>query len=372
MSFSLTIGQSSLKKDILHSLKTAQVAHSQCIIDYDGRGGLALALDYAFSLLYTEIPDSLEKALQHPDLQFIYPVTTSNTVKNKPLCEDYVSDWRNFLQQNIYGSLFDWLAHIGSDNKQGNIGVDHVSELLKSLSLKPYMGGNKVCLIWGAEKMNNQAANKLLKLIEEPPKNTYFFFIIPDEEALIATLRSRSQLIFLPPVKKQMIQDYLTSLGNNDNDAKAISEISQGNIRLATQLSNTNEDIKNIETLLIECLRYSFSAKGNTSIAVPLMQWANKMGSLGRPLQKAFLHYGNDFIRQALLLSYQTPSLVHFKSRTEFSLEKFAPFVNSSNAGELIQLFENSSYAIERNANPKILFTDFCLQLTRLLNKTED
>ena len=101
MGFSLTIGQNNTKAALERSFDENQVPHSQCFVDQGGRGGLALALDCALRLLYPEIPDSLEKALQHPDLHFVYPVTTSASVKNKPLCADYLPEWRAFLKEDL-------------------------------------------------------------------------------------------------------------------------------------------------------------------------------------------------------------------------------------------------------------------------------
>ena len=54
--------------------------------------------------------------------------------------------------------------------------------ILKKINLKAYEGGAKVLIVWLAEMMNNQAANKLLKLIEEPPDKTYFIFITLQKE----------------------------------------------------------------------------------------------------------------------------------------------------------------------------------------------
>jgi len=371
MAFSFTIGQNNAKSALERSLKSKQVPHAQCFIDHGGRGGLALALDCALHLLYPEIPDSLEKALQHPDLHFVYPVTTSDSVKSKPLCADYLPDWRNFLKEDLYGSLTDWLYRIGSDNKQGNIGVEETERLFKSLSLKAYLGKNKVCVLWGLERLNIQAANKLLKLIEEPPKNTYFILVVEDADALLPTIKSRCQELSLPPLRPSEIKGELMALEIDELQANEIAQNAGGNLQWAKQQVLQGEETKEVEALLIECLRCAFKAGGNKAISIELMQWANKAGQMGRPFQKAFLRYGLAFIRQALLLSYQTTPIVTFRSFNNFSLEKFAPFVHSKNAHRLIQLFEESIYSIERNANGKILFTDFCLQLTRLLNTKE-
>ena len=81
------------------------------------------------------------------------------------------------MDENPYFSLFDWLKHIGVENKQGLISVEESAHVLKDLSLKPYESETRIMLIWMPEKMNIQAANKLLKIIEEPPQKTFFYWL---------------------------------------------------------------------------------------------------------------------------------------------------------------------------------------------------
>lgn len=371
MVFAHTIGQERIKQAIRERSERNQTPHAQCFIDNGGRGGLALALDCAFSLLYTEIPDSLTKSIQHPDLQFVYPVSTSTNVKTKPLCSDYIDQWRLFLETNVYGSLSDWLYQIGSENKQGNIGVEETELLFKSLSLKAFLGKNKVCVIWGMERLNLQAANKLLKMIEEPPKNTYFLFVIDDDEKLLPTIKSRCQTILLPPLDAISIKTALVNSGCSSNVAEEVTENAEGNFQWAKQQILDQENSTSLEAMLIDCLRCAFRASGNKSISIDLMQWANNAGQMGRPTQKAFFHFGLRFLRQAMLVSFGSQSLLAYQTMNDFSIEKFAPFVHSRNITALVALFESSLYAVERNANGKILFTDFCLQLTRLLKVKE-
>ncbi len=149
MQFLYSLGQEKIKTALKLAFKKGQVPHAQCFIDPEGRGGLALALECALSLLWDEIPNSKEKAIQHPDLQWVYPVTTSESIKTKPLCKDYREEWVNFLEEDLYQPLSRWLAKIGSENKQGNIGVEEADLLRKNLSLKAYLGKNKVAVLWG-------------------------------------------------------------------------------------------------------------------------------------------------------------------------------------------------------------------------------
>lgn len=371
MQFTHSLGQESVKFALKNAFEKGQVPHAQCFIDQGGRGGLALGLECALSLLWDEIPDSREKALQHPDLHCVYPVSTSANVKNKPMCKDYREDWIGFIQSDLYSPLSDWLLRIGSENKQGNIGVEETEALFKALSLKAFLGKNKVCILWGVDRLNINAANKLLKLIEEPPANTYFILIATNADDLITTIRSRCQMLPLPPLQPTIIEAALIKEGATANEAKNFAIEAQGNWAIAKSLLSSSDQIKELEALLIECLRCSFRTIGNKAIGIELMQWANRMGQMGRPLQKQFLHFGLSFIRQALLLSYQSAEIVTYQPKNAFSLEKFAPFVHSKNASSLICLFEESIYAVERNANGKILFSDFCLELSRLLNMKE-
>ena len=75
------------------------------------------------------------------------------------------------------------------------IRVEDASDILKALALKSYEGGYKIMIVWMVEKMNIDASNKLLKLLEEPPEKTLFLLISENEEDIIQTIRSRCQVL---------------------------------------------------------------------------------------------------------------------------------------------------------------------------------
>ena len=373
------LGQESLKEKLISSLKSSQIPHSQCFIDNSGRGGLALAIAVALEILWSEkdLAPHTNKGkeasffLEHPDLHLVFPVATSASVSSKPKCSDYIKQFRSFVSQTPYGGSNDWMLSIGSENKQGNISVDEIDLLFKALNLKSFSGGAKVCVLWGVDKLNIQSANKLLKLIEEPPNKTFFIFVAANELDLLPTIKSRCQLSSLKPLRTSIIKDELVSEGCEENLAAFYAANAEGSLRKALESFQNIEQQKEYETLFVQCLRGAFKANGNKSVVIDLMSWANTIGALGRTLQKEFLLYSLHFIRQALLVSYQANSLVHFQSLTGFKIEKFAPFVHSGNAQELIELLEETCYAVDRNANGKILFSDFAMRMTRILNKKE-
>src|SRR5690606_42029076 len=94
------------------------------------------------------------------------------------------------------------------------------------------------------------------------------------------------------------------------------------------------------------------------------------VSSIGRENQILFLEHCLAIFRQALLWNYQAKAVVYYKSTVEnFHLEKFPPFINDKNIFEIYDEIKEAIYQIERNANPKILFTDLSIKLTRLIHK---
>ncbi|MDC1081111.1 DNA polymerase III subunit delta', partial [Flavobacteriaceae bacterium] len=179
------------------------------------------------------------------------------------------------------------------------------------------------------------------------------------------------QISTLKPVDADDIKSFLINSNCDERLAEFYATNAEGSLRKALESFQNIEQQKEFEVLFVECLRSSFKASGNKSVVIDLMSWANKIAALGRTVQKEFLLYCLNFIRQALMVSYKAESLINFKSLTGFQIEKFAPFVHSGNAQELIELIEDTAYAVDRNANGKILFSDFALKMTRILNKKE-
>ncbi|MGB0892378.1 MAG: DNA polymerase III subunit delta', partial [Flavobacteriaceae bacterium] len=158
MLFNQIIGQEHIKNHLQESAKNGRIPHAQLFIGKEGSGTLPMAIAYAQFLLcnFSENPEACNikcNKVQHPDLHFAFPVTTNDSVKKHPVSNLFLEEWRQFINEQSYGSLFNWLQHIGVENKQGLIGVDEASSIVKKLKLKSYEGGFKVMIIWMAEKM---------------------------------------------------------------------------------------------------------------------------------------------------------------------------------------------------------------------------
>ncbi len=362
-----TIGQERVKKHLKYLLDSGQVPHAQLFKSVSGYGNLALGIEFALQLLNVVEPlervKSLGENCQHPNLHFIYPVVKKGTEKTV-FSSDYAGEWYEFLNRSPYGNYIDWFDHINVGNKQGAIAVSEIEKLHHSLYLKAFGGGNKVCVLWGLEKMNASAANAFLKLLEEPPEKTYFVLLCEDTENVLPTVLSRCQEVSIGPIDETALLKQIPEEHVNKN--KLLKQ-SVGNYRsLKILLSDTQNEA--YEALLVQGLRAAFKAKGNKGVVLDLMNWSSELALLGRESQKAFLRFGIQFFRDAFLINYSLDDLVHFTSETEFDLDKLAPFIHSTNIQELIGLFEKHHYYVQRNANPKMMFAEMALQLTRLIN----
>jgi DNA polymerase III subunit delta' len=377
MLFNQIIGQDHIKKHLQVSAEQGRIPHAQLFIGKEGCGTLPMALAYAQFLLshFSDNPEisaiKCEK-LQHPDLHFAFPVTTTETVKSHPASDLFLDDWRQFISTQSYGSLFNWLQHIGVENKQGLINVEEAEEIVKKLQLKSYEGGFKVMIIWMAEKMNAAASNKLLKLIEEPPQKTVFILVTEDEEQLLNTITSRCQALHFPLLSEQDIANSLVvNYQLTENEASKIAHQSEGNYNKALELLNNDASDLVFEEWFVAWVRTAFRAKGNVAVVQQLIAWSDTISKTGRETQKRFLEYCLQFFRQALLFNYKSEQLVFIETKTDFTLSKFAPFVHSSNILDIEKEISDAMYHIERNGNPKIILLDLSIKLTRFLHKKE-
>ncbi len=380
MTFSEVLGQQHIKSHLAKTVKSGKIPHTQLFIGKTGSGLLALALSYANEILcqsydeksdaYTSCKNKVNK-LAHPDLHFVYPVNTNEGVKKNPISDNFASSWRDFVLNNSYSSLYDWYQFIGIEKKQGNISKHEAVSISKKLSLKSYKGGYKVLIIWMAEKMNNECANQLLKLIEEPPEKTMVLLLTENVEIILDTIKSRCQKLHIPSLAEEEIyQELVNAYSLKSNEAKKISHQSNGDFNKALQI--TKEDNKDVlfEDLFVLWVRTAFKAKKNKEAVNGLFHWSEKIAEEGRETQKKFLDFCLEIFRQAMLKNYNAESLIYFQSHDgNFSFDKFSTYIHQNNILDIREALEKAIYHIERNGNAKIIFTDVSIQLTRLIHR---
>lgn len=385
MQFEDLIGLENIRAYLKKTVHDNRIPHAQLFVGGEGTGTLATAIAYAqYVLTFFAKTEQDKKAIKlkceklvHPDIHFTFPVSTTDKVKKNPISDDFMEEWRLFIKNNPYSSLYDWMKFLNIEKKQGNISKFESDEISKKLSLKSFEGGYKVLIVWMAEKLSSQSAapaNKLLKLIEEPPKNTLIILVAEEEELIMKTILSRCQVLHFPKVNEEnMVNELVSTYNCSNNEALKIVHQVNGNLNKAIKMVKNEQDDSVFETWFITWIRAAFRAKGNASVIEHLIDWSKEIAGTGRETQKRFLHYCLQFFRQALLMNYQANELVYLETTTpNFKLENFAPFVHSKNIMQINEQLNNAIYHIERNGNPKIILLDISIQLTRLLHQKEN
>ena len=375
MLFRDIVGQEDIKEELFRGHKKGRIPHCQLFYGPKGCGSLPLAIAYARMVLCGEEALSNQACnlrvseLKHPDLHFIFPVANNQEIKTKAISANFLPQWRSFLHSNPYASLYDWFLSIGIENKQGKIGKDEVSDLVKKMSLKSYEGGWKVAIIWMAERMNLSATNKLLKLIEEPPNKTLFLFVSEDIRSLADTLISRCQKIELNPLSLKKMSSALVQKGYSKEEASSASVKSIGNFNEALKIVSNKEDEKMFEEWFLSWVRSAFAVRKNKEAVLDLVAWSKNISKTGRETQKSFLSYSLDLFRQSLLKNYFLDELTTYSPSTDFNFESFSNFISGNNIDAISIELETAYNNIQSNGNSNMIFMDLSLKLTRLLYK---
>lgn len=382
MLFKDIIGQEQVKQRLIKSAKEGRIPHAQLFTGPEGTGKLALAIAYAqyISCHNKGEDDSCGNCpschkfakLIHPDLHFVFPIILSDRKSDSDddkgpsgkISDAFLLQWREVLLANPYIGESDWYEMIGAENKQGIIGTTESSEVIRKLSLKSFESDYKTMIIWLPERMNQQAANKLLKLIEEPPLKTIFLMVSENPTQLLKTILSRTQIIKVPPVHRDSIALALVDRHQlNPAKASEISRVSNGSYQNALKLISSEVDSQYF-TMFRDLMRLCYSNN-----VLGLLDWVDELVALGREQQKEMLSDSLRLLRESLMLNMELDDISYLAGEEYDFGKKFSPFINRSN---IYQIFNEINLAIDhisRNGNPHIVFTDMSMKLVKLINK---
>ena len=372
MRFDQIYGHDSQIKALRESISLGRVPHAQLFTGPEGIGMLSVAIAFMRAVFCQE--PNVDKSscdlkfdrLTHPDLHFVFPVASNAQVKTKPTSDQFLEDWRLFVENDRFGTLFDWYQQLEIENKQGQIGVLESEEIIKKLSLTAYEGGWKGVIVWRADKLNLAAANKLLKLVEEPPEKTLFIFISNHEDQVLETLRSRCQGVHFSLLPENTISKALISYGVTPEMADSLSIQANGQLSRALRLMKVEETP--FEDWFVSWVRTAFKARGNKGSVVELLNWSQQIAGVGRETQKQFLLFSMELFRQALLVQYELPELTSYKPRGDFDVSRFSNYVHNGNIQLITSELESACLHIERNGSAKMIFSDLSLKLTKYIH----
>ena len=310
----------------LHQMAVSgHVPHAMLLHEDDGGGAFPLVLNF-LEELYGGSP-RVQKLI-HPDIHFVFPVAGPD----KPVSLQFIGPFRELLLENPYFFENELYAAIGIEGKQSNISVQEARSVLDRLSLSAVEGGWRTVVMYLPEKMNMQAGNALLKMVEEPPVGTLFLLITHAPEKVLTTISSRCLHLRVQPLSPE-----------------AEDEVHAREAAGDAVLADLFHDLLNalVEKDLLGALE--------TGEAVAALE--------SRERQKAFCRVAARDLRTLFLLQQKLPALTHVKADEEDYYKRMAAALKPAFPRLALACLDRALLLIERNVNQKILFTDMVNQL---------
>ena len=342
MRFQDVIGNESVAQTLAAMADSGRVAHAMLLYENEGCGALPLALAY-IQYLNCANPsngDSCGKCLSckqmekliHPDVHFVFPVNKgSKSSDDKPTSESYIKYWRELAIADPYFTEADLQKAIGIESKNGLIAVAEAKSIISKLSLTSVADGYKAVVFYLPEKMNQETANRLLKMVEEPPEKTIFLFITHAPEKVLQTIFSRCQSIRVLPLTKEEAEQ--------------------------VRLCKPEEDRE-------EYNRFSdlFADLMNAIVSRDLMSaldCSEQMAALeSREKQKAFCTFASDCIRKIYMIQQNMPQIADVSEDEQEFYSKMASSCGKSFCQRSVTNIDKVVAMIDRNVSSKILFCD--------------
>lgn len=396
MKWNDVIGQDSVKDRLKGLVADGRVPHAIMLSGETGCGTLALAMAMASTLLcqgrldtggggffsdeqpQEPQPEACGHCQQcamlskwhHPDLHFSFPTikAASMSSDHKPVCDDYMTEWCDMMvKDGPYITMDQWMEAMRATKQQAIITTAEVEALTRKTALKSSQGGYKVVIIWLAERMNDDSANKILKTLEEPTERTVFILCVERPELLLETIRSRVQRIDVPKISTEaMRQALIERRGLDEETAQKLARATGGSWTKAMEYLKPDAESKLFRDLFIMLMRYAYGKDVRG-----MKKWCDTVSGTdyGREKQKRLLTYFMRMIREAFMSNFQDPELLYMTTEEEEFVRKFGRFVNEANVIDITNLFELAIRDISQNTNQKIVFFDTALRLTVLLHR---
>ena len=341
MQFANVIGNSELKQQLAQMVRGGRLSHAILLCEDGQWGAMAVAVALA-QLLNCTGPheddscgtcDSCHKygKLIHPDLHFVFPTASakglSESEKKAPVSDYFMNQWRELLLADPYFSEQELYDALGIENKSAGISVHESKRIFEKLSLRAFEGEYKTLIIYLPEKMNAEAANKLLKLLEEPPVGTVFILVSHASENLLSTIRSRCQRINLRPL-------------SHEEEAQA---------GIARTIDPEYHELTT--TLLKACLAKDLLA------TFPVWE---AVAEMGREKQREWVSYTEDFLRKMMLTADGMAQIACPLPEERAVIEDLCGKVKPTFYEKGFKALESTLTGIAANVNPKLLYCNLC------------
>lgn len=378
MRFADIIGQEDLKRHLTRSVDAGRVSHAQLFTGASGYGSLAVAVAYVQYLCCRhrhdgdscgECPDCRQIAtLAHPDLHLVFPVNKQGKRSGEAMLSDeFLPLFRElFAERKGYFTSQEWYDRLDlGKTLKGMISAREADEIIRKLSFKSFESDYKTMLVWLPETMNEEASNKILKILEEPWDRTLFILVSEHPDRLLPTILSRTQEVNVPRIEPEVLEREAVRRGVSDPvQARNMARLAGGDVIELGHLVAGESDALRKENFDLFCalMRLSYNDKH-----LELIGWAEELAQLSREQQRAFLRNAARLLRESFMLHAGIPQIGYLWGEELAFCRKFAPYVGTRNIEPLIAEIERAGAQIAQNGNPTIVFTHFALTVSKMI-----
>ncbi len=378
MRFADIIGQAELKRHLTSSVDAGRISHAQLFTGAAGAGTLPLAIAYAQYINCRnrhdgdscgECPSCRQiEALAHPDVHFVFPVNKQGKKSGEVvLSSGFMGQWREmFAKTGGYFSPQQWFdaLNLGKTLK-GVISTKEAEEIIRALSFKSFESEYKFMIVWLPETMNEEASNRILKILEEPWERTVFLLVSERPDLLLKTIISRTQEVGVPRLTAEDLEPIIRRSGETDEaKVRNMARLAGGDMLELRRLLGGGEDDVRHENFEAFCaiMRLSYNDRH-----LELMNWADEVAGLSRERQRAMLIDFSRLLREAYMLHAGLAQASYLWGEEAAFCRKFAPFIGNANIEPIIAQIEQALRQIGQNGNPRIVFTHFALAVSKFI-----
>jgi len=250
------------------------------------------------------------------------------------------------------------LTVIQADAEGGTLKVDQIREARKSLTLKPYMSKFRVAIFLRFQEANDNAANALLKTLEEAPSYAVLILTADNPEQLLPTIVSRCEVLRLRPLALEEVQRGLETRGLETGRAKLIAHISGGRFGYALRLTENDALLDKREERLNDLLTLLPATR------VEKFKYADQLSKDKEAMRQAILFWLS-YWRDVMLRTAQADTpLVNIDRNME--IEDMAGQLDLSIARKVVSDLEDTLIKMDRNVNARMLAEVLLLDLPHL------